>query len=64
MRDPLDPDLLLAAYDAQLRNVPPDPLPAGVTVEHDGPLTRILGQESGGFLDYRDVSGLSPERPS
>lgn len=61
MRDLLDPDELLAAYDAQLRNVAPDPLPAGVTVEHDGPLMRILGQESGGFLDYRDVSGLSPE---
>jgi GNAT superfamily N-acetyltransferase len=59
MRDPLDPDALLAAYDAQLRYVAPDPLPAGASVEHDGPLMRILGLDSGGFLDYRDVSGLS-----
>jgi hypothetical protein len=53
------PDTLLAAYDAQLRPDVPDPLPAGVTVERDGPLLRILGLDSGGFLTYRDLDGLA-----
>ncbi len=34
------------------------PLPAGVTVERDGPLYRILGLDSGGFLTYRDLEGF------
>jgi GNAT superfamily N-acetyltransferase len=59
MHDPLDPDALLAAYDAQLRAVAPDPVPTGMTVEHDGPLLRITEVNGSGFLDYRDVSGLS-----
>jgi GNAT superfamily N-acetyltransferase len=60
-RDPLDPDTLLAAYDAQLRFIAPDPLPAGVSAELDGPLLRLVGLDGGGFLDYRDVSALAPD---
>ncbi|WP_433699446.1 GNAT family N-acetyltransferase [Nocardiopsis sp. CA-288880] len=37
---------LLAAYDEQLRGAPAD-LPAGVTVERDGPVTRLVGQRRG-----------------
>jgi hypothetical protein len=35
-------DELLVAYDTQLRARVPDRLPAGVEVEHDGPLVRPL----------------------
>jgi GNAT superfamily N-acetyltransferase len=56
---------LLAAYDAQLRGHVPDPLPAGVTVERDGPLLRFFGlmggPHGGGFLGYRDLGGLAGE---
>lgn len=50
---------LREAYDHQLKAWVPDPLPAGVTVERDGPLSRILGLDHGGFLSYRDLSGLT-----
>jgi len=49
---------LLARYDAQLRGRVPDPLPAGLSVQQDGPLVRITGWESGGFVGYRDLGGL------
>jgi GNAT superfamily N-acetyltransferase len=49
---------LLAAYDAQLRARTPERLPAGVQVERDGPLVRILGLGHGGFVGYRDLDGL------
>ncbi|MGN9808344.1 GNAT family N-acetyltransferase [Micromonospora sp. BQ11] len=55
----LDVTTLRNAYDRQLRIEIPDPLPAGVTVEHDGPLVRIMGLYHGGFLSYRDLGGLS-----
>lgn len=55
----LDADLLRRAYDAQLRARPPEPVPAGVTVERDGPLLRIHDQGEGGFLTYRDLGGLT-----
>ncbi|MBV1848776.1 GNAT family N-acetyltransferase [Catellatospora tritici] len=58
MTEHLDPDALLVAYDAQLRAHVPPILPAGVTVEHDGPVTRMVGFDHGGFVTYRDVSGL------
>ncbi|MFF5178939.1 GNAT family N-acetyltransferase [Micromonospora sp. NPDC000316] len=50
---------LRAAYDNQLRPEIPDPVPAGVTVERDGPLVRIIGLDAGGFLTYRDLGGLA-----
>ena len=49
---------LLAAYDAQVRDRVPDPLPNGVTVERDGPLVRFLGMAGRGFVVYRDLDGL------
>jgi GNAT superfamily N-acetyltransferase len=55
----LDPVALLATYDQQLRARVPDPLPAGVSVERDGPLVRILGLDHGGFLTYVDLAGLA-----
>ncbi|MFB6572865.1 GNAT family N-acetyltransferase [Streptomyces noursei] len=41
-----DIDGLLAAYDEQMRGVPPTP-PDGVTYEQDGPVLRIVGQFRG-----------------
>ncbi|NBE81768.1 GNAT family N-acetyltransferase [Micromonospora rubida] len=55
----LDAMTLREAYDNQLKAWVPDPLPAGVTVERDGPLVRILGLDHGGFLGYRDLGGLT-----
>jgi len=55
----LDVNLLRTAYDSQLRARPPEPVPPGVTVERDGPLLRIRGLDSGGFLTYRDLAGLT-----
>ncbi|MBB5828308.1 GNAT family N-acetyltransferase [Micromonospora carbonacea] len=55
----LDAMTLREAYDNQLKAWAPDPLPAGVTVERDGPLVRILGLDHGGFLTYRDLDGLT-----
>ncbi len=49
---------LLAAYDAQVRDRVPDPLPSGVTVERDGPLVRFLGLAGRGFVVYRDLGQL------
>lgn len=39
-------DVLLAAYDGQMRAAPQKP-PAGVRYEYDGPLLRIVGQHRG-----------------
>ncbi|SCL20976.1 Acetyltransferase (GNAT) domain-containing protein [Micromonospora rhizosphaerae] len=55
----LDTRTLRDAYDTQIRPEIPDPLPAGVTVERDGPLVRILGLDQRGFLTYRDLGGLA-----
>ena len=49
---------LLAAYDAQLRVRVPDPLPAGWTVDRDGPLVRFRPQGDRGWVLYRDLGGL------
>jgi GNAT superfamily N-acetyltransferase len=55
----LDVNTLRDAYDSQLRARPPDPVPAGVTVERDGPLVRVLGLDWGGFLTYQSLGGLT-----
>ena len=55
----LDPGALRAAYDAQLRAREEPTLPAGVTVQRDGPLLRYLGLDSGGFVTYRDLDGIA-----
>ena len=49
---------LLAAYDAQVRDRVPDPLPGGVAVERDGPVLRFFGWAGRGFVVYRDLGGL------
>jgi hypothetical protein len=53
----MTPSALLAAYDAQLRGVVAGPLPEGVDVVRDGPLLRLTGFASGGFIEYRDLEG-------
>jgi GNAT superfamily N-acetyltransferase len=58
----LDAKTLLAAYDSQLRPDVPNPVPPGVTIEPDGPLTRVRGMGPGGFLAYRDLGGLTGDR--
>ena len=52
---------LLAAYDGQVRDRVPDPLPRDVTVERDGPLLRFFGLGGRGFVVYRDLGGLDGE---
>lgn len=50
---------LLAVYDAQLRAHVAERLPEGVTVEHDGPVTRFLGFPGQGWLEYHDLGDIS-----
>jgi GNAT superfamily N-acetyltransferase len=52
-------DSLLDLYDAQLRAHVPDPLPAGLTVEREGPLVRTFGFGDHGWVEYRDLGDLS-----
>ncbi|MED7822923.1 GNAT family N-acetyltransferase [Streptomyces chiangmaiensis] len=47
-------EILLAAYDDQMRGAPPTP-PVGVVHEHDGPLLRIVGQFRGLVSGPRDL---------
>lgn len=54
----LDAADLLARYDAQLRADVPDPLPAGLRVECEGPLLRFIGLWRGGGIAYRDLGGI------
>lgn len=49
---------LLAAYDAQLRDRIPDPMPVGLQAERDGPLVRMVLPRGEGFVVYRDLDGL------
>lgn len=49
-----DKEILLAAYDDQMRGAPPNP-PAGITYEQDGPLLRIVGQFRGFVSGPRDL---------
>jgi GNAT superfamily N-acetyltransferase len=52
-------DNLLQLYDAQLRAHVADPLPAGVTVERDGPLVRTIGLGDYGWVEYHDLGDIS-----
>jgi len=52
---------LLQAYDSQLRGRAIDPLPAGASVERDGPLVRTVGLGHGGMVEYADLGGLEGE---
>ncbi len=49
---------LLAAYNGQLRTRVPDRPEPGVRMEWEGPLLRVVGWKSGGFIMYRDLGGL------
>jgi GNAT superfamily N-acetyltransferase len=49
-----DTAALLAAFDEQARQAPPDP-PAGVRYEADGPLVRVVGEERGFISAPRDT---------
>lgn len=53
----LDRDVLLAAYDSQLR-AREEP-PGGHAIDWDGPVRRIAGGVHGGFVEYKDLDGLS-----
>ncbi|OKI89301.1 GNAT family N-acetyltransferase [Micromonospora sp. CB01531] len=55
----LDARSLRDAYDAQIRPEIPNPPRAGVTVERDGPLVRIVGLDHRGFITYRTLDGLA-----
>lgn len=55
---PDDPAALLRLYDDQLRAHIHDREPEGVTTERDGPVLRITGMGSGGWVLYRDLGGL------
>ena len=44
-------DKLLELYDAQLRAHVPERLPAGATVERDGPLVRTVGFGRYGWVE-------------
>ena len=52
-------DRLRDLYDAQLRAHVADPLPAGVTIEREGPIVRTLGLGDHGWVEYRDLGDLS-----
>jgi GNAT superfamily N-acetyltransferase len=54
----LDTDALRAIYDVELRALVPQPLPEGVVVEHDPPVTRFLGFGGQGWVEYRDLGDL------
>jgi ribosomal protein S18 acetylase RimI-like enzyme len=53
-----DTNRLLALYDEQLRTHVPEPLPAGVSVERDGPIVRTFGFGDHGWVEYRDLGDL------
>jgi GNAT superfamily N-acetyltransferase len=52
-------DRLLDLYDAQLRAHVPDPFPARVTIEREGPLVRTFGFGHHGWVEYHDLGDLS-----
>jgi GNAT superfamily N-acetyltransferase len=55
-----DPVRLRDLYDAQLRAWVPDRLPAGVSVERDGPVVRVTGLGEEGFVTSVSLAGLTP----
>ena len=52
-------DTLLDLYDTQLRAHVPAHLPAGASVERDGPLVRTVGYGRYGWVEYRDLGDVS-----
>lgn len=56
----LDPIELRDRYDRQLRTWMPERLPAGATVERDGPVIRLSGAGERGNVAYVSVAHLAP----
>jgi ribosomal protein S18 acetylase RimI-like enzyme len=56
MTDSLDPQVLLSAYDSQLRAT--ERFGESAIVTWDGPARRVRGLGETGFLEYRDLGGL------
>ena len=52
-------DTLLDLYDTQLRAHVPARLPAGASVEREGPLVRTVGYGRYGWVEYRDLGDVS-----
>jgi GNAT superfamily N-acetyltransferase len=50
---------LLAAYQQQVRAVLPGKQPESVTVDRDGPLLRVSGGKHHGWVEYKDLAGLT-----
>ena len=50
---------LLAAYHQQVRGVLPARQPESLRTDRDGPLLRMTGGEHGGWVEYRDLAGLT-----
>jgi GNAT superfamily N-acetyltransferase len=50
---------LLAAYHQQVRGVPPARQSESMRVDRDGPLLRVTGGKHYGWVDYRDLAGLT-----
>ena len=50
---------LLDAYHHQVRGVLPSTQPDGVVVDRDGPLQRVSGGKHYGYVEYRDLAGLT-----
>jgi GNAT superfamily N-acetyltransferase len=51
-------DILLDLYDTQLRAHVPARLPAGATVEREGPLVRTVGFGRYGWVEYRELGDI------
>lgn len=55
----LDRDLLLAAFDSQLRAS--EQPPGHAITEWDGPVRRVVSAAHRGFVEYKDLGGLTGE---
>jgi GNAT superfamily N-acetyltransferase len=50
---------LLAAYHQQVRGVLPARQPESLRIDRDGPLLRMIDGKHGGWVEYRDLAGLT-----
>jgi GNAT superfamily N-acetyltransferase len=55
----LDPVALREVYDAELRAWVPAKLPPQASIDHDGPVLRVVGLDNRGFVTYRSLAGLT-----
>ena len=59
MTKSLDPVALREVYDAELRAWVPAKLPPQASIDHDGPVLRVVGLDNRGFVTYRSLAGLT-----